>query len=113
MAKRKLPPKWKAEEKAIKAIQIAFDLDERVQYIIRREALDADVNPSERMRQILGLAVNKTPQRPRLSISLKPDDFAVLAKKYKVDPEDKIAIKQHASVELQKYAENKKYTRDE
>ncbi len=108
MTKRKIPEKWQAEVKAIKAIQVAFDLDEQIQYIIRREALDLDINPSERMRQILGLVSNKTPQRPRLSISLKPDDFAALAKKYNVDVNDRRAIKQQASLDIQKYAEGSK-----
>ncbi len=105
MGKGKLPEKWKTEQKTIRAIQLAFDLDEKIQYIIRREALDMDVNPSERMRQILGLQTNKVPQRPRLSISLKPEDFVTLAKKFNVEVEDKRAIKQHASLEIQKYAE--------
>ena len=104
MVKRELPEKWKKEEKAIKAIQVAFDLDEKIQYIIRREALDMEINPSERIRQILGLSNNKTPQRPRLSISLKPDDFDILANRYQVDVTDRRAIKHQASLELQKYA---------
>jgi len=104
MVKRELPEKWKKEEKAIKAIQVAFDLDEKIQYIIRREALDMEINPSERIRQILGLSSNKTPQRPRLSISLKPADFDILAERYQVDVTDRRAIKNQASLELQKYA---------
>ncbi len=113
MTKRELPEKWKNEVKAIKAIQIAFDLDEKVQYVIRREALDMDINPSERMRQILGLITNKVPQRPRLSISLKPEDFKNLANRYNVDVFDKRSIKQKASLEIQQYAEGKNFTDDE
>lgn len=109
MAKRNLPEKWKNEEKAIKAIQVAFDLDEQIQYIIRREALDLDINPSERMRQILGLTPNRVPQRPRLSVSLKTEDFETLARKYNVDASDKRSIKQKASLEIQKYAEEKSF----
>lgn len=113
MTKRELPEKWKNEVKAIKAIQIAFDLDEKVQYVIRREALDMDINPSERMRQILGLTTSKVPQRPRLSISLKPEDFKTLANRYNVDALDKRSIKQKASFEIQKYAEGKNLKEDE
>ncbi len=113
MVKRQLPEKWKKEEKAIKAIQMAFDLDEKIQYIIRREALDMDINPSERMRQILGLNTNKLPQRPRLSISLKPEDFDILANKYQVDASDKRAIKQRASMEIQQYAKGKSFKKNE
>jgi len=107
MSNRKLPEKWQAEEKAIKAIQLAFDLDEKVQYTLRREALECDINPSERIRQILGLESNKTPQRPRLSISLKPQDFYYLAQKYDIDKDNKKNIKHRATLELQKYVENK------
>ncbi len=113
MAKRELPEKWKKEVNAIKAIQVAFDLDEKVQYVIRREALEMDVNPSERMRQILGLTTHRVPQRPRLSISLKPEDFATLANRYNVDPTDKRSIKQQASIEIQKYAEGKSFNENE
>lgn len=113
MAGKKIPSKWESEQKAIKAIQVAFDLDEKVQYVIRREALDADLNPTERMRQILGLALHAAPKRPRLSISLRPKDFDVLAERYKVDPGDRKAIKQHATAELRKYAEGKKLSKDE
>jgi len=109
VAKREVPEKWKNEEKAIKAIQVAFDIDEKVQYIIRREALEMDINPSERMRQIIGLEVNRVPQRPRLSISLKHEDFETLASRYNVDASDMRSIKQRASQEIQKYAEGKKF----
>ena len=113
MAKRELPEKWKNEVKAIKAIQVAFDLDEKVQYVIRREALEMDINPSERMRQILGLTTNKIPQRPRLSISLKPEDFKVLANRYDISLLDKRSIKHKASLEIQQYAEGKNFKKNE
>lgn len=105
--KTKYIQKWEGEEKAIKAIQVAFDLDEQVQYIIRKEALDLEINPSERIRQLLGLSRNKVPKRPRLSISLMPKDFEELAVRYKVEPGNRKQIKQLASLELQKYTSNK------
>ncbi len=103
----KMPEKWKKEQKVIKAIQVAFDLEAKVQYLIRKEALELDINPSERVRQIIGLPVHDAPKRPRLSVSLKPDDFVALAKKYHLDPQDKKSIKHKASLELQAYFDNK------
>jgi hypothetical protein len=110
MSNNKLPEKWKSEEKAIKAIQLAFDLDEKVQYTLRREALELDINPSERIRQILGLESNKTPQRPRLSVSLKPQDFLSLAQRYNIAKDNKKDIKHRATLELQEYAKHKDIT---
>ncbi|ODS24595.1 hypothetical protein AB835_03165 [Candidatus Endobugula sertula] len=109
MSQKVMPEKWKAEEKFIKAIQVAFDLDEQVQYVIRREALDLDINPSERIRQILGLEMNRAPQRPRLSISLRPKDFQRLAEKYGLDSSDRKSIKQQATNDLQKYVEKSEF----
>lgn len=111
--KNKVPDKWGKEQKVIKAIQVAFDLDAQVQYVIRREALDLGVNPSEKLRQILGLRTSEVKQRPRLSVSLKPEDFDELARQYGLDSEDRVAIKQKANLEIQKYCENKEYNKNE
>lgn len=89
--------KWAAEKKAIKATQVAFDLGEQVQYVIRKEALDRNLNPSDRIRQILGLAVNKKPKRVRLSVSLSDEDLAYLAEHYDLDAADAVAIKRRAA----------------
>ena len=98
--KSKLPPRWQKEQRAVKAVQIAFDVGEEVQYLIRREALDLAINPPDRIRQILGLPVNSKPVRPRLSISLSPEDFILLAEQFGVDPEDRIAIRHIAAEKL-------------
>lgn len=103
---KELPKKWKNEAKSIKAIQVAFDVGDKIQYHIRKEALDMSVNPSDRVRQILGLQATKKPVRPRLSISLNDDDFIVLAKKYNLTAEDRLAIKKKAAEELVNYVES-------
>jgi hypothetical protein len=97
---RKLPGRWQAEQKTVKAVQIAFDVGEEVQYQIRREALDLSINPPDRIRQILGLPVNSKPVRPRLSISLSQQDFVLLAEEFGVDPNDRIAIRHLAAERL-------------
>lgn len=100
MSKKKLPEKWEREKKAVKAIQLAFDVEERIQMAIRREALELGVNPSDRIRQILGLPVNRRPQRPRLTISLSAEDFDLLADKFTLTADNRIGIKQEAADQL-------------
>ena len=88
--------KWLREEKALKAIQLAFDVAEEVQHQVRREALDAGISPSDRIREILGLPLSSRRVRPRLTISLSSTDFLSLAESSNIDEEDKLAIKQKA-----------------
>jgi hypothetical protein len=102
---QKLPNRWQNEQKTVKAVQIAFDVGEEVQYQIRREALDLAINPPDRIRQILGLPVNSKPVRPRLSISLSPQDFILLAEQFGVDPDDRIAIRHMAAEKLIQHLE--------
>ncbi|MCB1583642.1 MAG: hypothetical protein R3E90_10155 [Marinicella sp.] len=104
--KRKIPQKWEDEKKAIRATQVAFDVGEQVQYVIRKEALDRNVNPSDRIRQILGLKVLSKPKRLRLSVSLNNDEMAYLAKVYQVDAGDPIEIKRRAAEKLVEHVKN-------
>jgi len=90
---RKLPEKWQSSVKAVKAVQVAFDMDEKIQLAIRTQALHAGLSPSDQIRDILGLPTNKRPKRPRLTVSLGPDDYQVLALKYNLSPEQQLEIK--------------------
>lgn len=90
---RKIPEKWQSSLKALKAVQVAFDMDEKIQLSIRKEALEAGLSPSEQIRDILGLPMNKRPKRPRLTVSLAPSDYVLLAEKYNLEPEDQLEIK--------------------
>lgn len=92
--------KWKSEKKAIQATQVAFDISSEAQIAIKKEALSNRLNPPDQIRKILGLPYNKKPQRPRLTVTLKPDDFALLAEKYGIDIADQVAIKERVSEEL-------------
>lgn len=102
----KIPEKWRGEQKAAKAVQVAFDVGFEVQTVIRKEALDCMLSPSDRVRQILGLSVTSKPKRPRLSISLTADDFAALAQAYSIDVNNRVAIKQKAAENLIQYVES-------
>ena len=104
---RKIPDKWQSSVKAAKATQIAFDMDEIIQLEIRKEALEAGLSPSDKIRDILGLPTNKRPKRPRLTVSLSPDDYSVLAEKYQLRPEQQLEIKRKLMDDLVLYITNK------
>ena len=90
---RKVPEKWQSSVKAIKATQVAFDMDEQFQLAIRKEALDAGLSPSDQIRSILGLPTNRRPKRPRLTVSLSAEDYQALAEKYDLSPDQQLEIK--------------------
>ena len=103
---RKIPEKWQSSVKAMKAVQVAFDMDEKIQLSIRKEALEAGLSPSDQIRDILGLPINKRPKRPRLTVSLAPSDYQVLAKKYSLLPEQQLEIKKKLMDDLITYVTN-------
>jgi len=100
---KKMPDKWQSSLKAIKAVQVAFDMDEKIQLSIRKQALDAGLSPSDQIRDILGLPINKRPKRPRLTVSLAPDDYQILAEKYDLKAEQQLEIKRKLMDELIEY----------
>ncbi|NQY35041.1 MAG: hypothetical protein HRT37_08775 [Alteromonadaceae bacterium] len=100
---RKVPEKWQSSVKAVKAVQVAFDMDEKIQLTIRKDALDAGLSPSEQIRNILGLPISKRPKRPRLTVSLAPDDYLLLAEKYQLQPEQQLEIKKKLMDDLIHY----------
>lgn len=106
MTKGTKPKKWEDTKKVIKAVQVAFDLDEKFQYYIRKLALDQGVSPSDQIRQILGLKTAHRPKRPRLTVSLSELDYEALAEKYDLSAEDQLEIKKHAMAELTRFIQN-------
>lgn len=100
MTNRKLPEKWQTSVNAIKAVQVAFDIDEKVQYEIRRQALQAGLSPSDQIRSILGLETNKRPKRPRLTVSLNQQDYEKLAEKYNLSSDQQLEIKRRLMDDL-------------
>ena len=100
---RKLPEKWQSSIKAVKAVQVAFDMDEKIQLAIRKQALEAGISPSEQIRDILGLPTNKRPKRPRLTVSLSSDDYELLAEKYNLTSEQQLEIKKKLMDDLIHY----------
>ncbi|MGJ8694313.1 MAG: hypothetical protein ACSHW0_17730 [Thalassotalea sp.] len=100
---RTIPEKWQSSVKAAKATQVAFDMDEKIQMAIRREALEAGMSPSDQIRDILGLTTNKRPKRPRLTVSLSEQDYVELAEKYQLTPDQQLEIKKKLMEELITY----------
>ncbi|ATG72775.1 hypothetical protein CGX12_05540 [Zobellella denitrificans] len=104
MSQRKIPEKWQSSVRAAKAVQVAFDMDEKLQYQIRREALDNGLSPSDQIRHILTLPTAAKPKRPRLTVSLSPEDYAYLAERYGLRPEQQLEIKHRVMDELLAYS---------
>lgn len=100
MSQRKLPDKWQSSVRAAKAVQVAFDMDEALQYHIRRQALDNGLSPSDQIRHILSLPTPTKPKRPRLTVSLSPHDYVQLAERYGLEPEQQLEIKHRVMDEL-------------
>ena len=103
-----LPSRWQGSLDALKAIQVAFDLTADIQRNIRKKAVDQDISPSDMLRKILDLPVKSRRVRPRLTMSLTPEDQKMMAERYNLDPSDTHAIRQQAAAELKAWAEKKK-----
>jgi hypothetical protein len=103
MTNRKILEKWQSSLNAIKAVQVAFDMDEKIQFEIRKQALEAGLSPSDKIRSILGLPTSKRPKRPRLTVSLSPQDYEELGKKYDLAADQQLEIKKKLMDELVAY----------
>jgi hypothetical protein len=103
---RKIPEKWQSSIKAVKAVQVAFDMDEKIQLAIRKQALEAGISPSEQIRDILGLPTNKRPKRPRLTVSLSAEDYVLLGEKYNLSAEQQLEIKKKLMDDLINYVDD-------
>ncbi len=103
-----MPDKWASSLKAVKAVQVAFDIDEKIQFEIRKQALEAGLSPSDQIRSILGLPTNRRPKRPRLTVSLSPQDYELLAEKYHLKADQQLEIKRKLMDDLIQHVNNEK-----
>ncbi len=78
---------------------IAFELEQKVARQIHEMAAKESLTPSNQIRKLVGLTYSP-PKRPRLTVSLSPEDYVELGKKYKVDSEDTLEIKRKIMEEL-------------
>ena len=83
---------WGKKSKAAKATQIAFELEKKVVRQIHQLAVAEGLNPSSQIRKLIDLPYSP-PKRPRLTVSLSPEEYDVLGKRYNVDPSDTLEIK--------------------
>jgi len=98
-ASKKLPASWQQSNKSIRAVQVVFELEQAVSLDLRIRAIKQDLSPSDYIREVIGLP-RKKPLRPRLSVSLSEEDYQLLAKRYKLSPEQKSEIRSRIKQEL-------------
>ena len=103
---KKMPERWQSSAGAIKAVQVAFDVEERVLTAVRSAAFDNNLSASEQISQVLGLPVATKPKRPRLTVSLSDEDYQLLAERYGIAPERKLEIKEKVTADLILFADN-------
>lgn len=104
---KQLPDKWRQSDKSIRAVQVAFELSKTVSDVIREQASNLGLSPSDQIRSIIGLPVKK-PKRPRLTVSLSGEDYALLAERYGLNEIDKDVIRQFIRDDLIAYGEKLK-----
>ena len=104
MHSERIPERWRITEKALKAVQVAFDVSAHVIYAVRKAAFDAELSQPDMIRRILQLPVSRPAKRPRLTVSLSPADYQILGERYGLDPNDALAIKERVLGELVAFA---------
>lgn len=92
-------PKWKKQDKAVRAAQVAFELEKKTAQSINKMAVAEGLTASSQIRKLIGLSYSP-PKRPRLTVSLSDQDYVILGEKYGVDPEDTLEIKRKIMAEL-------------
>lgn len=109
--KTELPSRWRSSQPALRAVQVAFDVTEAVLQAVRAAAYEANLSNSDQVRVVLGLPLLRQAKRPRLTVSLSEDDYALLAARYGLDRGDHLAIKERVSAALAAFAEKQRKTR--
>lgn len=104
MSVKQKPPRWQSSDAAIKAVQVAFDVEEKVLETVRRTAFEENRSTSDQIRHLLGLSTASRPKRPRLTVSLTTADYEVLAERYGLAVDDRLAIKERVTRELIDFA---------
>lgn len=98
------PARWQGSDEAIKAVQVAFDVEEAVMEAVRRAAFDNNLSSSDQIRRLLALPLSARPKRPRLTVSLSAADYELLSHRYGLPAQDRLAIKERVTQELIAFA---------
>lgn len=104
MSLTRKPARWQGSEPALRAVQVAFDVEQAVMEAVRVAAFHENVSSSTQIRKVLGLPVAARPQRPRLTVTLDGADYELLAARYGLEPGDRLGIKEAATRELIAFA---------
>lgn len=102
------PARWTSSDDAIRAVQVAFDVEEAVLSAVRAAAFHNDLSTSDQIRKLLDLPTATRPKRPRLTVSLSAADYEVLGMRYGVPPEERLTIKERVTAELIAFAHTNK-----
>ena len=108
MSPARKPVRWQSSDDAIRAVQVAFDVEEAVLDAVRRAAFESNRSTSDQIRFLLGLSTSSRPKRPRLTVSLMPSDYELLARRYGLAADDRLAIKEQVTRELILFADTLK-----
>lgn len=98
------PARWSGSDQALRAVQVAFDVELAVMNAIRTAAFHNNLSTSDQIRQVLDLPVSTRPKRPRLTVSLTAHDYALLAQRYGLKEEDRLVIKERVTQDLIRFA---------
>ena len=112
MANANKPGRWTGSDEAIRAVQVAFDVEASVLEAVRRAAFESNLSTSDQIRKVLGLTVARRPTRPRLTVSLTPADYETLGARYGLPADDRLAIKERVTDALVAFADTLATQRD-
>lgn len=104
MAIAKKPAAWRSSDEALKAVQVAFDVELSVMEAVRTAAFLNEVSPSDQIRRLLQLPTHERPVRPRLTVTLSGEDYELLAARYGLDAQERLGIKERVTSELIDFA---------
>ncbi|HIV72346.1 MAG TPA: hypothetical protein H9903_15525 [Candidatus Aquabacterium excrementipullorum] len=105
MSLKRKPARWQGSDDAIRAVQVAFDVEQAVMEAVRHAAFSNHLSTSDQIRQLLDLPTSARPQRPRLTVSLSGADYELLSSRYKLPADDRLGIKERVTQELIAFAQ--------
>ena len=105
------PVRWTGSDDALRAVQVAFDVEQGVLNAVRRAAFDNDLSTSDQIRQVLRLSTSSKPKRPRLTVSLTAEDYATLGERFGLEAQNKLEIKERVVEELIRFSQKKSGTK--
>ncbi|HRH16441.1 MAG TPA: hypothetical protein PKV17_04270 [Aquabacterium sp.] len=106
MTLERKPARWQGSDDAIRAVQVAFDVEQAVLEAVRRAAFEANLSTSDQIRRLLDLPTPERAKRPRLTVSLSGADYELLGARYGLAPEDRLAIKERVTQALVAFAQS-------